>query len=460
MNEVSSYALRCRPAEREEDRVKRGVTPARNPDQMPFRGSLIEQINQLEDCFNEVEPQVLAFLPEAGRFERLRRQARALEERYPDAQERPPLYGTLMGVKDLIHVEGFLTRAGTQVPPELLQGAEAECVTRLKRAGALVVGKTTTCEFAYTAPTPTRNPRHPMHTPGGSSSGSAAAVAAGMCALALGTQTIGSTIRPAAFCGVVGFKPSYDRVSRAGLIPLAPSLDSVGLFAPDVAGAARAASLLCADWKPAGLPRSKPVLGIPVGPYLGQASGEGRAHFDAVCQHLANHGYEIKPVPAMPDFDAIAARHFLILDAEGALVHAEWFAAYGERYEPQTTEMIRRGQAITPVALKEARAGRQQLRAELMTLMDAYDLDLWISPATRGPAPKGLSNTGNGIMNLPWTQSGLPALNLPAGQSQAGLPLGFQVAGRWYADEDLLAWSIDLEQSLSDFYQQWPFPST
>ena len=95
-----------------------------------------------------------------------------------------------------------------------------------------------------------------------------------------------------------------------------------------------------------------------------------------------------------------------------------------------------------------------------MTLMDAYDLDLWISPATRGPAPKGLSNTGNGIMNLPWTQSGLPALNLPAGQSQAGLPLGFQVAGRWYADEDLLAWSIGLEQSLSDFYQQWPFPST
>jgi Asp-tRNA(Asn)/Glu-tRNA(Gln) amidotransferase A subunit family amidase len=131
---------------------------------------LVEYIDQLESWFNQLEPRVLAFLPEAGRFERLRRQAQALEMRYPDAEERPPLYGTLLGVKDIIHVQGFLTRAGSQLPPELLQGAEAECVTRLKRAGALILGKTTTCEFAYKAPTATRNPRHPMHTPGCSSS--------------------------------------------------------------------------------------------------------------------------------------------------------------------------------------------------------------------------------------------------------------------------------------------------
>jgi Asp-tRNA(Asn)/Glu-tRNA(Gln) amidotransferase A subunit family amidase len=188
-----------------------------------------------------------------------------------------------------------------------------------------------------------------------------------------------------------------------------------------------------------------------VGPYLKQASGEGQAHFNVVCQHLARDGYQIKPIPAMPDFDAIAVRHYQMVDAEAAQVHAEWFAAYSERYEPQTAEMIRRGQAITPFALNQARAARKRLRAELTALMDAYDLDLWISPSAPGPAPEGLGNTGDGTMNAPWTQSGLPALTLPVGQSLAGLPLGLQLAARWHVDEDLLAWSSGLEQSLSDF---------
>ncbi len=141
---------------------------------------------------------------------------------------RPPLFGIPIGIKDIFHVNGFSTHAGSRLPPKQLMGEEAKCVSDLKKAGALILGKTVTTEFAYFEPGPTMNPHNPNHTPGGSSSGSAAAVAAGLCPLALGSQTIGSIIRPASFCGVVGYKPSYDRISRDGVIPVSPSLDHIG----------------------------------------------------------------------------------------------------------------------------------------------------------------------------------------------------------------------------------------
>jgi Asp-tRNA(Asn)/Glu-tRNA(Gln) amidotransferase A subunit family amidase len=413
-------------------------------------GKEYQEIDQLEIDFDRRQSQILAFLPELGRFERLRREAQHLISVFPSQAVRPPLFGAVVGVKDMIHVEGFPTRAGSHLPAEVLQGPQAECITRLRRAGALILGKTHTSEFAYSAPTPTCNPHHPEHTPGGSSSGSAAAVAAGLCPIAMGTQTTGSIIRPAAFCGVVGFKPSYDRISRSGVIPLAPSIDHLGFFTISVTDAIRVASLLCDDWQPRDLPRSKPVLGVPEGPYLERVTDEGKAHFESVCQRLVLAGFEIEFVPAMHDFDAIAARHNLLLSAEAALVHAEWFAAYGTRYHPQTAQMIRRGKQIDTSSLTRARDGRERLRAELMTLMGAFGLDLWLSPAAPGPAPRGLDYTGDAIMNLPWSHSGLPAVSLPAGTNSAGLPLGLQVAARWYADEALLIWSLALERALQD----------
>ena len=178
-------------------------------------------------------------------------------------------------MKDIFHVKGFLTRAGSGLPVDLLTGPEAESVTQLKQAGALILGKTVTTEFAYFAPGPTRNPRNPAHTPGGSSSGSAAAVGAGLCPLALGTQTIGSILRPASFCGVVGFKPSFGRISSAGVIPFAVSLDHIGFFTQDVAGATLAAAVLCKNWgdeeartrgdgEAKELLNYRPVLGVPL----------------------------------------------------------------------------------------------------------------------------------------------------------------------------------------------------
>ena len=398
--------------------------------------------------FEQKEPRVLAFLPEAGRFERLGREAGQLRLRFPDADLRPPLFGTLLGVKDVIHARGFSTRAGSRLPQQALSGPEADCVARLTEAGALVLGKTTTSEFAYTAPTVTLNPHNLGHTPGGSSSGSAAAVAAGLCPLALGTQTTGSLIRPAAFCGVVGYKPTYDRISRRGIVPLAPSLDHVGLFARDVTGIQRAARLLCDSWRDPAPTLPRPILGIPEGPYLLQASRQGREHFEMICRRLTAAGYSLLPVPAMLDFESLVDRHNMLLAGEAARVHRRWFPTYGERYEPQTAELLRKGQGISASTLGAAFAGRDALRAELTAIMDVHGLDLWLSPSAPGPAPKGLAHTGSSIMNLPWTYSGLPVVNLPAGKSRAGLPMGLQVSARWHADEELLAWCSELEEAV------------
>lgn len=405
---------------------------------------MLTEIDQIEKHFNECEPEVLAFLPEAGRFYRLRREARQLLDRYPQPDRRPPLFGMSVGVKDIFRVDGFSTRAGSSLPPDLFAGEEAESVTCLKQAGALILGKTVSTEFAYFAPGPTRNPHNLRHTPGGSSSGSAAAVAAGLCSVALGTQTIGSIIRPAAFCGVIGYKPSYDRISRSGVIPLAPSLDHVGLFAANVADVEHAAQIVVIDWR-SEIKDRQPILGVPEGPYLNSASEEGLRHFQLICDRLRAAGYEIKSVPAMPDFEAICSRHNLIVAAEAARVHAEWFARYGDLYHPKTAELIRRGQAVSDEALTDALLGRAQLRAELSELMVAQQIELWITPATIGPAPQGLDSTGDPVMNLPWTYCGLPVINLPCGTNEAGLPLGLQIIGGWYKDEQLLTWTEELE---------------
>lgn len=407
----------------------------------------MDYVDRLEAHFNAREPDVLAFVPEAGRFDRLRRDVRALLEQYPNAGARPSLFGVPVGVKDVFRVDGFPTRAGSRLPAELFEGDEAESVTRLKRAGALILGKTVSTEFAYFVPGPTRNPRNPAHTPGGSSSGSAAAVAAGLCPLTLGTQTIGSIIRPAAFCGAVGFKPSYERVSRAGVIPLSPSLDHVGPFAGNVAGVTQAARALTGDWR-CEIPEAEPVLGVPDGPYLAQATEQGLAHFRLVCHRLTQAGYQLRSVPALADFEAIRERHNLIVAAEAARVHAEWFARHAALYHPRTADLIRRGQAVSDRALADALRGRAGVRDELTALMNAAGIDAWIAPSAPGSAPSGLESTGDPVMNLPWTHSGLPAINLPAGTDQAGLPMGLQVIGRWYEDEVLLAWAEAIERAL------------
>lgn len=410
--------------------------------------NLLRQLELVESLFEEREPQVRAFVPEEGRFKRLREEARWLLAQYPDPQARPALFGMLVGVKDVFHVSGLLTQAGCHLPPVALQGEEASCITRLKEAGALILGKTVTTEFAYFAPGPSTNPHNPLHTPGGSSSGSAAAVGAGMGDLAIGTQTIGSTIRPAAFCGVVGFKPSFDRIRRDGLIPLSISLDHVGIFAPSLTLARLAAGCMIQDWQIGIIPFKRPVLGIPAGPYLEKPSGEALARYNDCCQRLTESGFEVRQIEVFQDYERIRARHLLILTADAARFHAAWFEEFPDLYSPTMVKLIQQGREISDEELAFAIQERVQYRSELSSLMDEQGIDLWISPPAPGPAPRGLDNTGDPIMNLPWSHSGLPAINIPAGKFANGLPAGLQVSGRWYGDELLLVWAEELEYAI------------
>src|SRR5258706_11715405 len=298
-----------------------------------LRNNQLDLLAYIDDICNRIdaaEPHIHALLPEPERRSRLIADAVALEARFPDPASRPPLYGIPLGIKDMFHVDGFLTRAGSRLPPELFSGSEAECVRTLRSAGALILGKTVSTEFAYFEPGPTRNPHNLQHTPGGSCSGSAAAVAAGFCPLALGTQTIGSTIRPAAFCGIVGFKPTYKRISTKGLIKCAESVDTVGFFTQDVAGVALIARILCKGWQALENFESArlPVLGVPDGPYLAQASSEGLAAFEKQLTLIKNAGYTVRRVTAMEDIEAINHRHMRMVLAKMAQGHAEWFAQY------------------------------------------------------------------------------------------------------------------------------------
>ncbi|CAI8806192.1 amidase [Methylocaldum szegediense] len=408
---------------------------------------LLDHIQELQNRFAELEPTVLAFVAEEDRWTRIQREAENLLRRYPKPAGRPPLFGVPVGIKDIFRVEGFETRAGSRLPPEEIRGAEASSVKRLKEAGALIIGKTVTAEFAYLAPGPTRNPHDPEHTPGGSSSGSAAAVAARLCLLALGTQTVGSINRPAAFCGICGFKPSYGRLPADGVIPLAPGADHIGWFAPDVDGIELAAKVLIPDWR-SSLTETRPKLGVPAGPYLDRVTPDARDHFQQTCALLQAAGYILIDVPAFPDFEELYRWHHCLVAAEAAQVHANWYRHYKPLYRPETVELIERGLKVSATDLATARAVRQRQRERLTALMRQYQVHAWVSPSATGPAPHGLSSTGDSVMQLPWTQAGVPLLTVPTGFI-GGLPVGIQIAGSWGADETLVRWGRGIESSLA-----------
>ncbi|HSN73910.1 MAG TPA: amidase [Anaerolineae bacterium] len=405
---------------------------------------LHNHIDTVCDRIEQVDPVIKALLAETDRRGRLHREATGLVSAYPDPAGRPSLYGALLAVKDIFHVDGFTTRAGAAVPPELFAGPEAACVARLRQAGALVVGKAVTTEFAYFEPGPTRNPHALAHTPGGSSSGSAAAVAAGLASLALGTQTIGSVIRPAAFCGIVGFKPSLGRIDPQGLVFFSRTLDQVGLFTQDVAGMALAAAAVCQDWRD--LPPSDrlPVLGVPAGPYLEQAEPAALRAFWQQMGRLAAAGITVREVPALAGIEALNTLHRRLVFAEFAQEHAQIYAQHAALYRPRTAEIVEIGKNVSTDELAAARANIVVLRRELAGLMDDAGIDLWACPAARGPAPEGLHATGDPNMNLPWTHAGLPSITLPAGRAGNGLPLGLQLVAAFNCDEQLLGWAQQL----------------
>jgi len=411
---------------------------------------LKEYINATCDRIDRVDSAVEAFLPEANRLERLLQEADSLREIYPEPESRPSLYGVLIGVKDIYRVDGFPTRAGSNLNPDVLAGPEAECVMLLRQAGALVLGKTVTTEFAYFEPGPTRNPHNLDHTPGGSSSGSAAAVAAGLSPLTLGTQTIGSVNRPAAFCGVVGFKPSYNRIPSDGMLYFSRSADHVGCFTQDVEGMILAASSLCYQWQDINV-NYKPVLGVPRGKYLEQASQEGLKSFSEQLEKLRKAGYTINEVNALDDIETIAAWHRKLISAEIAFEHKDLYTRFADLYRPRTVEIIKEGKAVSDKDLEEAREQQKELREKLETTMRESGIDLWVTPAAPGSAPEGISATGDPAMNMPWTNAGLPSVSVPSGRADNGLPLGLQLIAPFMGDELLLSWANGIADLFIEF---------
>ncbi len=408
-------------------------------DPIEFAASICDRIEADDDAIG-------AFLDEPDRRGRLTSAAEARRATHSSEDDRPPLFGVPVGIKDIIHVEGFETKAGSAVPPELFAGPEATVVRALEGAGATVAGKTVTTEFAGQAPGHTRNPHDLDHTPGGSSSGSAAAVAAGMVPLALGTQTGGSVIRPAGFCGIVGFKPTIGRIPTEGVITHAESLDHVGTFTADVESAALAASVLCERWTP-DAPDDRPVLGIPEGPYLQRASEPAREALDDQADRLADAGYDVRRVAAFEAFETVEKRFRDVISAEFALALEGMFEEYRSFYRAPTAEQIDSGRDVTTGALIAGRAYAEPLRERLDERMDDAGIDLWICPATPGPAPEGISDTGDMVMNFPWTYQGVPAVTVPADRI-GGLPIGLQCVGRFGEDERLLAWAEGIAEAL------------
>ena len=392
---------------------------------------------------------IKAFVPGTFDRQRIASQVEGCLERFPEPSTRPPLFAVPVGIKDIFHCEGFTTRCGSRLPPELFQGPEAETVARLKAAGAVVMGKTATTEFAYFAPAATRNPVNPAHTPGGSSSGSAAGVAAGFFDYALGTQTVGSVIRPAAYCGVVGFKPSRGRVSTDGVVPFSATADHVGVFCPSPGALAAVMAVLDSSWQPSPAPAGL-RLGIPRGPYLDQADDRALVAFEAQVRRLAGAGIAIADVPVLGDIRAVNARHNELIAAEIARVHAPWFEAHRDLYRQKTRAIIINGQAVGETALARLRSSCTTLRRALLDAMRTAGIEAFACPATTGEAPAGLDATGSPLMNLPWTHAGLPVVTLPAGAGPGGLPLGLQLVGGFDLDERLTSTVVALAPLLAD----------
>lgn len=359
--------------------------------------------------------------------------------------------GVPVAIKDIIDTRDLPTRYGSPAFPDHRPAEDAWVVARLRALGAYVMGKTVTTEFAWRQPGPTRNPWNRSHTPGGSSSGSAAAVAAGLAPLALGTQTFGSVIRPAAFCGVVGLKPSYGAIPRLGVHPLAGSLDHVGLFARSVTDAAYALSLLAdTDARdPHGLPLPAFEVALDAGlPPLPAArialvrTGQWdridpaqRELLLDVAGRLATAGVTVTEL-TLPDPFAVAldaARIILAREASG--IFGPLLARSPELVSAHLADLIREGEAVATPDYEAALAAQSTLRTGLAAVLEGYDAILTV-PAP-GPAPHGLAYTGDPGLCVPWTFLGVPCVTLPAGEDR-GLPMGVQLVGAYRDDLRLL----------------------
>jgi amidase len=360
-------------------------------------------------------------------------QARARDEERP----RSPLHGLPVAVKDIFDTADMPTAYGSPIYAGHRPARDAAAVALLRDAGAVILGKTVTTEFAASFPGPTANPRNPAHTPGGSSSGSAAAVADGMVPAGLGTQTLGSVIRPAAYCGIPGFKPTYGLVSAEGIKPGAQSLDTVGFLLADISDAALLLGALTprGDWG-APLPVA-PHVAVMRGPAWEMAQPESVAAVDRSAERFARAGARVAEVAPPPALETLRETAWTILCYETHQNLTYERLAHGDRISPPMRKIFALAAAMTLDEYRAALARTLEARAALNALLAGYDAVL--TAATPGEAPRGLESTGDAVFNRAWTAGHLPCATLPAGTGPNGLPVGIQLVAAQWRDAELIA---------------------
>jgi aspartyl-tRNA(Asn)/glutamyl-tRNA(Gln) amidotransferase subunit A len=425
------------------------------------RGAL-RAVELAEACLGEIErrePDIGAWAFLDG--DHVMQQAKALDDLRARGRPIGPLHGLPVGLKDIIDTAGVPTENGTPLDAGRKPTEDAYVVQRLKRDGAVIMGKTVTAELALRHPGKTRNPHNPAHTPGGSSSGSAAAVAARMVPFALGTQTLGSVIRPASFCGVVGFKPTFGAVPRSGVLSQAPSLDTLGVFAGSVGAAALLADSLFghdaadAATLPAPAPRLheiatsaapvKPAFAFVRQPAWDTATADMQ---EGLAELRAALGEDCDEVELPGHFGEAGKLCELVQLAELAKSYHHYERRGRDRLSPEMQRAIDDGRRILARDYLAARDWPRLLNDALDAVFNRYDAIL--TPAAPGPAPAGLDSTGSAAFNGIWTFCGMPAVALPLLQAENGLPMGVQLVGRRGDDGRLLRTAQWLVNFLSE----------
>jgi Asp-tRNA(Asn)/Glu-tRNA(Gln) amidotransferase A subunit family amidase len=358
-----------------------------------------------------------------------------------------PLSGHTVAIKDIFDTADMPTACGSPIYEGRQPNRDAAAVAAIRAAGGLVIGKAITTEFAHLTPGPTRNPHNVAHTPGGSSSGSAATVAAGGATLATGTQTAGSIIRPASFCGIVGFKPSLSTISRSGLALFAETLDTIGGFAQTVSDAATFIGVM-AGREDLMVPKTNgaPRLAVLATPDAADAEDYALAELNRVAKRAASEGAWVEDLSADAEWSALLDAQMTIMAWEGARSLAYERAMHGDLLSEPLRAYLDEGTVITTEAYLTATSVRHKIGNRLAELIGAFDAVLTLS--AHGEAPRAETGTGNPQFNRVWTLLAGPAIHLPTATGPKGLPIGVQLVSAPNTDANLISTARWLERAL------------
>jgi aspartyl-tRNA(Asn)/glutamyl-tRNA(Gln) amidotransferase subunit A len=358
---------------------------------------------------------------------------------------RGPLHGIPVGIKDIIDVFDWPTAAGSKLWEQSIARADAAVVERLRQAGAILMGKTVTTQYASFDPSPTKNPWNHGRTPGGSSSGSAAAVACGMCLASLGSQTGGSITRPASYCGVASIKPTYSRVNKDGVVPLAPTMDHIGAMATCVEDLKVMFSAIADVASHATESPSALRLGLAGGPFIEKADSQIMTVMQQVIAHLIKQGVSFMNLALPSSFAEVLPRHRIVMAVEAAAFHGKRLRRHPGDYFPNITALLQEGISCPAPEYARCKEHQARLSKEMNELL--LSVDALLIPATTFPAPSA-ETTGDPAFNSPWSYTGLPSVSFVVGWSEEGLPLAVQLIGRKFEDEKLLATAAWCETAL------------